>query len=72
VPVLVLTPEFTPAILADRRTPYLRSFFTDSWESARSRGNVRIRPVPNAAVNIWLDQPEPFSRALQEFIRSIR
>jgi pimeloyl-ACP methyl ester carboxylesterase len=69
VPVLVLLPEFTPAILADRRTPYLQTFFKDSWEPARTRPNVELRPVPNAAVNVWADQPHIFRSILQGFVK---
>jgi pimeloyl-ACP methyl ester carboxylesterase len=72
VPVLVLIPEFTPAVLADRRTPYLKTFFKDSWEPARSRPNVQTRAVPNAAVNVWLDQPDAFRSILKEFAARAR
>ncbi|MGQ0642839.1 MAG: alpha/beta fold hydrolase [Gemmatimonadaceae bacterium] len=72
VPVLVLLPEFTPKILADLRTPYLQTFFTDSWAPARSRSNVEIRAVPNAAVNIWMDQPDLFRAALKDFAARVR
>ena len=68
VPILVLLPEFTPSILAHPRTPYLKTFFRDSWEPARSHRNIEIRGVPNAAVNIWSDQPDVFRAALDEFV----
>lgn len=66
-PILVLLPGFTPAILAHPRTPYLSTFFTDSWEPARSHDNIEIRSVPDAAVNIWSDQPDVFRAILKEF-----
>lgn len=67
VPILVLQPGFNSAILGDPRTPYLKPFFHDSWEPARARSNVTIRTVPNAAVNIWLDQPDLFRAELNRF-----
>ncbi|MGH7713736.1 MAG: alpha/beta fold hydrolase [Gemmatimonadaceae bacterium] len=67
VPILVLQPGFNEKILADSRTPYLKTFFQDSWAPARGRGNVAIRVVPNAAVNIWLDQPDLFRAELTRF-----
>ena len=69
VQILVLQPGFTAAILGDARTPYLKPFFHDSWEPARGRSNVTIRAIPNAAVNIWLDQPELFRTELSQFAK---
>jgi pimeloyl-ACP methyl ester carboxylesterase len=68
VPALVLQPGFTPAILSDKRTPYLKPFFVDSWEPARKRANFTLRMLPNAAVNMWLDQPDVFQTELRNFI----
>ena len=71
-PILVLQPAFTPNILADRRTPYLKAFFQDSWEPARANNNVELRTVPNAAVNIWQDQPDVFRSELRRFAARVR
>ncbi|MEW5915511.1 MAG: alpha/beta hydrolase [Gemmatimonadota bacterium] len=72
VPALVLQPGFSDAVLSDKRTPYLKPFFQDSWTPARARGNFTIRTVPNAAVNIWLDQPVAFQKELREFVARLR
>lgn len=67
-PMLLLQPGFNEAILAYSRTRYLVPMFQDSWKAAQGRSNAEIRVVPNAAVNIWLDQPAEFSAALQSFV----
>ena len=64
-PMLVLQPEFNAKSLA--ATPYLKTFFLDSWNPARGRPNIELRSVPNAAVNIWMDVPEFFRAELRRF-----
>jgi pimeloyl-ACP methyl ester carboxylesterase len=72
VPALVLQPGFSDAVLSDKRTPYLKPFFQDSWAPARAKSNFTIRMVPNAAVNIWLDQPVAFQKELRKFVARTR
>jgi pimeloyl-ACP methyl ester carboxylesterase len=66
-PLLVLEPGFTEHILSDPRTSYLKMMFQESWKPAQGRSTVEIQVVPNAAVNIWLDQPDVFAAALKKF-----
>jgi len=67
-PILVLEPGFNATIMSDSRTPYFKAFFHDSWEPARTHSNVAFRVVPNAAVNVWEDQPEVFRSELKQFV----
>ena len=69
-PLLILEPGFTEHILRDTRTSYLNMMFQDSWKPAQGRTAVEIQVVPNAAVNIWLDQPDVFTAALKKFASS--
>ncbi len=66
-PLLIVQPGFTAHILSDPRTSYLRTFFQDSWKPAQGRTGIEIQVVPNAAVNMWLDQPDVFAAALKKF-----
>jgi pimeloyl-ACP methyl ester carboxylesterase len=71
-PMLILEPGFNAKILADARTPYLTAFFHDSWEPARGRRNVAFRAIADAAVHLWLDQPERFRSELEAFTARTR
>lgn len=66
-PLLILAPGFTEHILSDPRTSYLKMMFQDSWKPAQGRSTVEVQIVPNAAVNIWLDQPDVFTAVLKKF-----
>ncbi len=66
-PLLILQPGFTEHILRDPRTQYLNMMFRDSWKAAEGHTNVEVQVVPNAAVNVWLDQPDVFSASLKKF-----
>ena len=67
-PLLILQPAFNERIVSDPRTSYLTMMFQDSWKPAQGRSGVEIQVVPNAAVNVWLDQPDAFAAALKKFV----
>ena len=64
-PTLVLQPKFNEKSVT--ATPYLRTFFIDSWAPARKHRNIELREIPNAAVNLWMDVPEIFRAELNRF-----
>ena len=64
-PMLVMQPTFNAKSVA--ATPYLKTFFEDSWSPARGRSNVELRTIPNAVVNVWTDAPEIFRTELRRF-----
>ncbi len=66
-PLLILQPGFNERILSDPRTTYLNPMFRDSWMPVQGRTGIEIQVVPNAAVSIWLDQPDVFTVALKKF-----
>lgn len=70
VPVRVLVPTFSPAILADPKQSYVRSLFLDSWEKVRgTNALIDIASVPDSRIFVTDDQPEVVRTALDELAR---
>jgi pimeloyl-ACP methyl ester carboxylesterase len=70
VPVRVLRPSFSEAILADTAQSYVRPFFIDSWASAPSANAlIVVRNVPNSRIFVTDDQPAAVTGAISEILQ---
>lgn len=70
-PVLVLTPGFPEAMLEDEDTKWLRLYFLDSWNGVEKYPLVQRRTIEDAAIFVWLDQPEKVSEAVSRFVAGL-
>jgi pimeloyl-ACP methyl ester carboxylesterase len=71
VPVRVLVPSFSPAILADPNQSYVKGLFHDSWEQVRGTNpRIGITTVPDSRIFITDDRPEVVRGAIDELARS--
>jgi len=70
VPVRVLVPEFTPAILSDAKQSYVRTLFHDSWDMVRGASPlISIERVPDSRIFITDDRPDVVRAALDDLGR---
>lgn len=70
-PVLVLTPGFTEAMLTHEDTQWLKLYFFDGWKGVESNPLVQRKVIDDAAIFVWLDQPEKVSEAVMEFVEGL-
>lgn len=70
-PVLVLTPGFSERMLQDEATKWLRYYFLDSWDGIQKYPLVEQRSIEDAAIFVWLDQPELVGKEVARFVASL-
>jgi pimeloyl-ACP methyl ester carboxylesterase len=65
VPMQVLAPTFTPAMLADSAQAWLKSSYVEGWDSfARANHRIRITQVPGSRIFVTDDNPAAVRKAL--------
>lgn len=70
-PVLVLTPGFTEEMLADEDTKWLRYYFLATWNGVEKNPLVERRTIEDAAIFVWLDQPERVDEEVARFVAAL-
>ena len=70
-PVLVLTPGFPEAMLEDEATKWLQYYFIDTWNGVEVNPLVKHRTIDDAAIFVWLDQPERVKAEVSRFVASL-
>lgn len=70
-PVLVLTPGFPEQMLEDEATKWLRYYFLDTWNGVEKNPLLERRTIEDAAIFVWLDQPELVEKEVARFVGSL-
>jgi pimeloyl-ACP methyl ester carboxylesterase len=72
VPVLLLTPLFTPALRADPKRSYLAGYFTEGWRGViDNRPRTTVTPVDGAGILVMDDKPAVVDRGIAEFLKKV-
>ncbi|HSF14273.1 MAG TPA: alpha/beta hydrolase [Vicinamibacteria bacterium] len=70
-PVLVLTPGFPEDMLEEEATKWLRYYFLDTWKGVEKIALVERSTIEDAAIFVWLDQPELVGKEVARFVGSV-
>lgn len=70
LPLLLIQPGFTKALLEDKARSYLRSFFVEPWQGQlEARPHTQTVVVPDAGIMVMDDKPGEVDAAIESFLQ---